>query len=473
MSKHVHAFGDDALGTMDATAIADAIKSKRLSVKEVVVATITRAEKVNPQLNAITLKLYENAENYHYLNRDSFFYGVPTFVKDNDDIKGYPTQHGTGVFIAKPAKKNSSFVNQMIFTGLNLIGKSTTPEFSLNCSTENEKWGITRNPWNTAYTPGGSSSGSGAMVASGVTAIAQANDGAGSTRIPAALCGLIGLKPSRERLVNHTGTHLLPINVVHEGVLTRSVRDTAAFYAEAEKYYKSSKLPSIGHVKDPIKKRLKVAFLNNRPEGEVGHVDADTFRVNMETATLLESLGHHVEQIDFNIDLEEMMNLYLIYYGFLAFVQSDIGSVVYQSKIDTKNLEPFTYGLANIFKRNILNFPKSIFALKSKIAKLESDLFSRYDVLMLPVTSIQTPKIGYLSPLLSSKEIVRRSSTFAPFPGMQNVSGSPSISLPVGTDSNGLPLGLQFSAPLGQDGLLLALAYEIEAAQPWKKIYTS
>lgn len=473
MSKNVHAFGDDALGTMDATAIAAAIKSKEVSVKEVVEATISRAEQVNPQLNGITLKLYQNAKDYHYLNQNSFFYGVPTFVKDNDDIKGYPTQHGTQVFKAKLAKKNGPFVNQMISTGLNLIGKSTTPEFSLNCSAENEKYGITRNPWDTDYTPGGSSSGSGAMVASGVVAIAQANDGAGSTRIPAALCGLIGLKPSRERLVNHTGTHLLPINVVHEGILTRSVRDTAAFYAEAEKYHKNSKLPAIGHVKDPITKRLKIAFLKNRPVGEVGHVDEDTYRVNMETATLLESLGHHVEQIDINIDIEEMMHHYLTYYGFLSFVQSNVGNILYQSKIDTKNLEPFTYGLANIFKRNILNFPKSIYFLKNKIAQLEQEVFSQHDVVMLPVTTIQTPKIGYLSPLLSSKEIIKRAANFTPFPGMQNVSGSPSISLPVGTDSNGLPLGLQFSAPLGQDGLLLGLAYEIEAAQPWKKIYTS
>ena len=291
MSKSIHAFQDDILGTLDATGIAESIRSKKVSVQEVVEATISRIEKVNPVLNAIVLNTFEEAMSVKGSNKNGFFYGVPTYIKDNDNIKGYPTQIGTGTFKAKLAKKNGPYVDQMLATGLNLIGKSTMPEFGLNCSTENPKWGISRNPWSTDLTPGGSSSGSGALVASGVVSIAQANDGAGSTRIPAACCGLVGLKPSRNRLINYQGSDLMPINIVYQGVLTRSVRDTAAFYAEAEKYYKNSKLPAIGHVKDPLKRRLKIAFMENPPEGSAGRVDEDTYKVMMDTAKLMESMG--------------------------------------------------------------------------------------------------------------------------------------------------------------------------------------
>ncbi len=471
MSLTIHAFSDDALGTMDATATAEAIRSKKVSVKEVTEAAIARAKKVNPILNAIVLDTHAEALEARQSNKSGFFYGVPTFIKDNDHIKGYPTQLGTGVFKAKPASKNGTFVNQMLSTGLNYMGKSTMPEFGLICSTENEKWGITRNPWNTNHTPGGSSSGSGALVASGVVPIAQANDGAGSTRIPAACCGLVGLKPTRQRLVNFDGAEFMPINIGYQGVLTRSVRDTAAFYSEAEKFYKNPKLPSIGHVKEPLKKRLKIAFIENKAPGEPGHIDADTYKALSDTAILLESLGHDVEQIVIPVNMEEMMNHYLNYYGFLAFMLTRTGGLMVKSKIDTDNLEPFTYGLSNTFLKNILRFPKSVQTLKKTMKQLESELMQKYDILLTPVTTLRTPEIGYLSPLLSSKEILKRASYYAPFPGMQNVSGAPAISLPVGTDSLGLPLGLQFAAAHGQDALLLELAYELEAAQPWKHLY--
>jgi len=471
MSATIHAFADDALGTLDATGIAEAIRSGKISLKEATEAAIARAERVNPVLNAIVLNTYNDALEARHSNQKGFFYGVPTFVKDNDNIKGYPTQLGTGVFKAKPAVKNGTFVNQMLSTGLNYIGKSTMPEFGLICSTENEKWGITRNPWNTDHTPGGSSSGSGALVASGVVPIAHANDGAGSTRIPAACCGLVGLKPSRQRLVNFDGSEIMPINIGYQGVLTRTVRDTAAFYSEAEKFYKNPKLPSIGHVKDPVKRRLRIAFLENAAPGEPGHLDEDTHSVLLETAALLESLGHKVEQIAIPVNIDEMRNHYLNYYGFMAFLLTRMGSLLVKTKIDTDNLEPFSYGLSNTFLKNIVDFPRSVRTLKKTMAELEKTLMQKYDVLMTPVTSLRTPEIGYFSPLLSSKEIIRRASYYAPFPGMQNISGSPAISLPMGNDSKGLPLGLQFAAPFGQDALLLELAYELEAAKPWKHLY--
>src|SRR5690606_27498874 len=144
--------------------------------------------------------------------------------------------------------------------------------------------------------------------------------------------------------------------------------------------------------------------------------------------------------------------------------------IMFKSPIDRDQLEPFSYGLSNTFLKNILEFPRSVSTLRNTIQKLERQLMDQYDILMTPVTTIRTPKIGYLSPLLSSKEIIKRASYYAPFPGLQNVSGAPAISLPMGSDIDGNPLGVQFSAAYGYDALLLELAYELEAAQPWKHL---
>ena len=222
MAKLVSAFSNDVLGTLDAVGMAASIAKGNISAKEANEAAIARAEKVNAELGAIAYKTYDMARERAATLPSGALGGVPTFIKDNEMVKGIPTQFGTKAFSAKPAKKNSRFVDQFLSTGLISIGKSTMPEFGLICSTENPNWGITRNPWNTDFTTGGSSSGSGAMVASGVVPIALANDGAGSTRIPASCCGLVGLKPTRDRLVNAEGVDSMPINIVFEGVLTRS-----------------------------------------------------------------------------------------------------------------------------------------------------------------------------------------------------------------------------------------------------------
>ncbi len=471
MGKMVSAFTNDALGTMDAVAVAEAIATKQISVAEATEAAIARAEKVNGELNAIVLKTYDDARNYTALVKDGPLYGVPSFIKDNDNIKGYPTQLGTGAFSAKKAKRNSKFVNQFLSAGVSYLGKSTLPEFGLICSTENEKWGITRNPWNTGYTTGGSSSGSAALVASGVVPIATANDGAGSIRIPAACCGLVGLKPSRRRLVNMDGSELMPLQIVHQGVLTRSVRDTAAFYAAAEKFFRNPRLPELGHVKHADKQRLRIAFFNNPPEGKSGHQDADTYRTQLETAKLLQSLGHTVEQIALPVDIDAMSHHYLNYYGFMAYMISHWGKLIVNAKVDHGELEPFTMGLSRQFKTNALQTPGSIRALRQTGRKAE-ELYEKYDVLMTPVVSHKTPEIGYFSTSLAYDEIARRAVEFASYAALQNVTGAPAISLPLGVSDNNMPLGVHFTAPYGLDKRLLQLAYELEEAKPFRLIAT-
>ncbi len=469
MGKQVSAFTNDALGTMDAVGIAEAIAKKEITAREAAEAAITRAEKVNGELNAIVVKTYTEARNTETLATTGALYGVPSFIKDNEALKGYGAQLGTGSFVAPKAKRNSRFVNQFLATGVSYLGKSTLPEFGLICSTENEKWGITRNPWNTDYTTGGSSSGSGALVASGVVPIATANDGAGSIRIPAACCGLVGLKPSRRRLVDMDGAELMPLQIVHEGVLTRSVRDTAAFFAAAEKFYHNPRLPELGHVKHAGQKRLKVAFFFNPEEGKMGRQDADTYRTQIETAKLLESLGHTVEQIALPVDIDEMSQHYLNYYGFMAWAITRFGKLVLKAKVDHGQLEPFTLGLGRQFKTNALQTPRSIRLLR-KAGRRAEELFNTYDVLMTPVVSHKTPRIGHFSTSLQYEEISRRAVEYASYAAMQNVTGAPAISLPLGISDNDMPLGVHFTAPYGLDKRLLELAYELEEAKPFKLI---
>lgn len=471
MGKLVSAFSNDALGNMDAVAVAEAIATKKISVQEATEAAIDRAEKVNGDLNAIVLKTYDDARNNSKLNESGLLYGVPSFIKDNENIKGYPTQKGTGAFKARIEKKNSKYVNQFLSTGVNCLGKSTLPEFGFICSTENERWGITRNPWDTDYTTGGSSSGSAALVASGVVPIAVANDGAGSTRIPASCCGLVGLKPTRARLLPMHGTETLPVNIVYSGVVTRTVRDTAAFFAAAEKYYYNRRLPAIGHVQTPVNRRLRIAFFENLPEGKQGHMDEDTYRVQLETAKLLESLGHKVDMIKVPLDIEALTIHYLNYYGFLSYMTNKFGPFVLGSKVNHDLLEPFTIGLMNTFGKNKLMLPKSLRTLKKAAADTEAELEKDYDVIMTCVSTITTPKIGYFAPTLDYDEIAKRAAAFATFLPLFNISGSPAISLPMGEATNGMPVGVQFAAPHGQDKILLELALELEAAKPWKFIY--
>jgi amidase len=307
------------------------------------------------------------------------------------------------------------------------------------------------------------------MVASGAVPFATGNDGAGSIRIPSAICGLVGLKPSQHRLYGIDGTEMMPVQIIHQGILTRTVRDTAKFYEEAEKHYYNRKLPKIGKVTQAGKKRLKIAMMENLTEGTTGRQDEDTYNLQQKTANLLEELGHNVEVVPLPIDVDTMVGHFLNYYGFLSYMSSHFGRMVFQAKVDKKQLEPFTLGLASRFRRNALKLPRSIREMR-KMGRECGKLFEQFDLIMTPVLAHKTPKIGYFSPELSYEEVTKRAIDFATYTGLYNVTGEPAISLPLGVDSDGMPLGVQFAAPYGQDKLLLELAFELEQAQPWRTI---
>ena len=236
----MHAFGDDALADHDGVALARLVREGTVSPEELAAAAIARAQAVDPTLHAVASPIFDRPR--FAPDRTAALYGVPTFIKDNTDVRGLPTNHGSEAFTAKPAKRDGAYTTQYLSTGMTLLGKSRLPEFGFNASTEYMTEEPVRNPWNTERSVGASSGGSAALVAAGVVPIAHANDGGGSIRIPAACAGLVGLKPSRHRHIDGEQARHLPINMISEGVVTRSVRDTAAFLAAAENHWRNPSL---------------------------------------------------------------------------------------------------------------------------------------------------------------------------------------------------------------------------------------
>ena len=461
----VHAFGNDVLGDHDATALAALLKSREISVAEVVAAAIARSDKVNPQLNAIQFTCFERARNTAGHKPEGLFAGVPTFIKDNTQLAGLPTSHGAQAFVSLPARTTDPFARQYLAQGFVCLGKSRLPEFGFNASTEFMGLPPTRNPWNTAYSPGASSGGSAVLVASGVVPIAHANDGGGSIRIPAACCGLVGLKPTRGRLLSPEMSRQLPINLASEGVVTRSVRDTANFYAEAERYHKDAGLPALGLVEGPGRRRLRVGLAY---DSIMGTTDTGTRATVEATALLLQGLGHEVTEIALPIPASFASD-FSVYWGLLAFMVSTFGKQMLDPEFAADRLDNLSKGLAALYRRKALTTPMVLYRLK-QIRQTYASMFEHCDVVLSPVLAHTTPRLGYLSPELDFDTLFGRLLQYVSFTPLNNIAGGPGISLPMGATENGLPIGVHMSARDGDERSLLELAFELEAAKPWRRI---
>ena len=249
--SRVHAFGDDALGDLDAVGLVAAIQEGEVSIPEVVEAAISRTERLQPELNAVAYVAFDRARAEARDPRGGFFAGVPTFVKDNVDVASMPTQQGCDAFRGRPLAADGDFARMYLATGLVPLGKTQLSEFGFSPSPSTRGSARCGRPWDTTRTAGASSAGSAALVAAGAVPIAHANDGGGSIRIPAAVNGLVGLKPTRDRLAQDKLSRQMPVRIIADGVVTRSVRDTAAFLREAESVYRELRLPPIGDVTRP------------------------------------------------------------------------------------------------------------------------------------------------------------------------------------------------------------------------------
>jgi len=463
---HISAYGDDVLGTLDGTALAEKIKSKEIKPVDAVQAAIQRARSVNPMLNAIVTETFDHALERGGQQLTGPFAGVPTFIKDTDDAENAPTFMGSLAIPAHLKKRNSSYVKQFLSLGFISLGKTALPEFGLTATTEPLLSGPTRNPWNPDYSTGGSSGGSAALVAAGVVPIAHGNDGGGSIRIPASCCGLVGLKSTRGRLKPMEGTELMPVKIVHQGMLSRTVRDTALFFAGAEQYYKNPKLPAIGLVEHPGKKRLNIGFFTQTPFGRPCH--PESLALTHRTASLCEELGHSVREIPCPFE-GNLADDFASYWGMMAFSIRFYGKLMMNPGFDKSRIDPWTLGLSRLYQKSMLKTPLMIIRLK-KAAKKFKTMFETFDIFLCPTLAHPTPEIGYIGPDVPFDEAFERVMNYASFTPAQNVSGTPAISLPMGTDANGMPMGVQFAAGHGMERQLLELAFELEEARPWPLI---
>ena len=463
--RHVHAFGDDALGDLDAVGLVDALKSGRLSRAEVVEAAIARTEAVNAAVNGLAYRTFDQARAAAAApEKDGFFSGVPTFVKDNVDVAGLPTMRGADAWTPRPADLDGEFAQLYLATGMTSLGKTQMSEYGFSASAEHPRLGPVRNPWNTDYTAGASSSGSGAFVAAGAVPIAHANDGGGSIRIPAACNGLVGLKPSRGRLPLDKEVSRMPIRLVANGVVTRSVRDTAAFFREAERIWRAPKLPPIGDVQHPGKQRLRIAVITRSLLRECS---AEVRELTLKTAGLLEELGHRVDHVEKPPVPARFASDFLLYWGLLALGQIHLSRS--EADFDRSRLDNLTLGLDRLARRNMHRLPLALMRLRG--AWRHTARFARtYDAVLTPTLADETPPIGYLDPTADYQQIIDRLQDWVAFTPLQNVTGEPSISLPLAESANGLPVGMMFSAVTGAEVRLLELAYELEEAQPWARI---
>jgi amidase len=464
----VHAFTDDALGDHDAVGLAAEIRAGTVSPLEVVEAAIARVERVQPELNGMATADFDRArERARYVKPgERFFAGVPTFVKDNSDVQGLPTQQGCSAYVARPARADGDFAAMYLGQGVVNLGKSQLSEFGFSASAEFRDLDPVRNPWNTGYSSGASSAGSAAFVASGAVPIAHANDGGGSIRIPAGCNGLVGLTPTRGRVPQDKTLREMPVRIVADGVVTRTVRDTAAFLRESEKHYRNLQLPPIGDVTGPGRKRLKVAMMIDSV-GDL-HTDPEVAEAVRGTGKLMESLGHHVEQVDAPVP-ESFIEDFLSYWSLLATFLLATGKRTLDPSFDRRLTDNLTRGLARNGLRKSYRLPKTLGRLG--LSKYVSARFFRdYDVAITPTIALPTPELGWLDPNQSYDVVIDRLIHLANFTPLQNATGDPAISLPMATGANGMPIGVQIAASQGREARLLEVAYELEEAHPFARI---
>ncbi|MFL1404909.1 amidase [Marinobacter sp. M1N3S26] len=473
----------------DATGLADLVRRGELKRSEVIEAAVSRAEEQNPGLNAICLPQYEEARQQP--EAEGVFGGVPMLLKDlGQEQAGQPCTMGSLGLRRRVMAEDSDYVIRAREAGLVFLGRTATPEFGLKAITESELWGPSRNPWSRDHTPGGSSGGSGAAVAAGIVPVAGANDGGGSIRIPAAYNGLVGLKPSRGRVSwgPHTGESWLGAADNH--VLTRTVRDCAGMLdvlagpAVGDPFrIEASGRPWSELASEPPGK-LRIGLFTRSPYGDDVHPDC--VAAVEESARLLESLGHEVEEASPDIDGQALARCYLgIYFGEVpAFI--DMALTEGASKDD---FELDSRVLAMLGRSFPLQEYVRMRQQWNDFARALGDYFSRYDLYLCPTTAQPPARIGELDlpPAMKvmSKLLVKahagkllhrtgmidhlamESLARTPFTQLANLTGTPAMSLPLGWDPKGMPVGVQFGAPHGAEGRLLQLAAQLEEAAPW------
>ena len=448
---------------------AEMVRAGEVSSRELVELYLERISRIDPRLNSFrsvwaerALSEADDADRRRAAGEEAPLLGVPVAIKDVSDVEGDVTTFGTGGF-DRPAAADSELVKRLRSAGAVLIGKTNLPELAIFGFTESLTWGATRNPWSLERTPGGSSGGSGAAVAAGLIGAATASDSAGSIRIPAANCGLFGLKPQRGRislapLAEHW--HGLSVN----GCLTRSVRDTALFLdvtaGSVPGDAASPLAPDRPYVEAAASApgRLRIAT-STEPPREIAPaiVDGSARGAVEETAELLRSLGHEVRRREpaYGTVGNGVAALYL------RGIRDDIRAVPRREALERR-----TRGfdrLGSLIGRSALRRQRE--ATPKHAARINR-LFDDHDVLITPVVGTPPVKVGRWDGM-GALRITLGMSRVYPFTGVWNYTGQPAAAVPAGFDPDGLPLSIQLVGRPDDEGTLLSLAAQIEAERPW------
>ena len=460
----------------DGLGLAKLVKDKKVKPIELTDAAIARIEKHNPTLNAVVWTMFDRARDMARKKLpDGPFRGVPFLLKDAlGDLAGAPTREASALIPATPRPQSATLTRRFLAAGLVPLGKTNVPEFALLPTTESRLYGAARNPWSIRHTTGGTSGGSAAAVAAGIVPMAHANDGGGSIRIPASCCGLVGLKPTRARtsLGPEFGENWGGLTVEH--IVSRSVRDTAAMLdvtAGAEPgdpYWAPPPPKSYLAASRKPPERLRVAVIRTRPDGGTPHDDC-VAAVN-HAAQLCRSLGHKVEAVDPPTAWSEAGAHWITLYATSLVAQVEEICAATGATPSPSTLEGYTLGLYAMGKAlTASQYQRALNALHAA-GRAVAEWHRKFDVALTPTLGMPPIALGAID--IASTDIETAIPTlleFVPFTGAQNSTGQPAISLPLYWNAAGLPIGVQFSAPFGDETTLLRLATQLEKADPWQE----
>lgn len=478
----------------DAVGLAELVRRGEVSSLDLVEEAILRVERVNPALNAVVERLYESARAEARRPLQGPLMGVPFATKNLlAAIQGVRLTGGSRFFQSFVPGHDSELVRRYRRAGLVLCATTNSPELGLLPVTEPELYGPTRNPWNVAHTPGGSSGGSAALVAAGALPMAHANDGGGSIRIPASCCGLFGLKPSRGRMPVGPDRLEVWFGCEVDHVVSRTVRDSAAALdasggADTLSLYQAAppKRPFLEEVATAPGK-LRIAF-SDRPHMP-SHVHPDCTEALLQAAKLCQQLGHEVEEAHLSLDSRALAKAFFTVVVSEAAADIAEGGRLLQKKPTPADFETQTWLVAMLAKEVSARDLSLALRYLQQVSAEVAAFFGRYDVLLTPTLGQPPPLVGALQPKGAEAVVQRlaagwssslllklgggidgavdRVFAFIPFTPLANFTGQPAMSVPLHWNAEGLPIGVQAIGGLFDEATLFRLAAQLEGARPW------
>jgi amidase len=459
-------------GSHDALGLAELVKKREIKPEELLDEAIQRTEQV-AEINAVVLNHYERARDQIRSGLpDGPFKGVPFLIKDFTALKGTPTTYGSNFFVGAIADHDSTLVERYLNSGLVIYGKTNTPEFGLTLTTEPRLYGPCRNPWDLEHSTGGSSGGSAAAVAARIVPIAHATDGGGSIRVPSAACGVFGLKPTRARtpLGPLRGENWSGLGRAHAVSIT--VRDSAALLdatagpAPGDPYHAPlPQRPFLEEVtRDPGK--LRVSFTDKCPDGSP--CDTEVAVAVRHTARLLEKLGHMVQERAPAVDPSLPNALRTIIAASTDFMLKQHATAIGRDCTEN-DVEHITWLTALSARHMTATDYAAALATVHRIGRQLASFFTDCDVFLAPTLCLPPLKLGELDMMTDDiNTYLKKIFAYGPGTSMFNMSGQPSMSVPLAWSKSGLPLGMMFTAPFGDEATLFRLAGQLEKERPWR-----